>query len=109
MSRWGGVDGMGSGLRLPSDTVGLVAVPNEPLMVSKLYYKVKAGLSITVMNEWEQPHTNAPLLKPSMHCYSVFSALQGHKKPISKSRPGYLLLFYCGAWIVHECGYKVSQ
>jgi len=53
----------------------------------------KAGFPITVMDNREQPYTNAILLKPSKHCYSVFRALQGHEKAIKKSRPGYLLLF----------------
>jgi len=69
----------------------------------------KAGFPITIMDDWEQPHTNAILLKPAKHCYSVFRSLQGHEKAVRKSRPGYLLLFYCDVWIVHECGYKVSQ
>jgi len=38
---WGGVDGVGSGLRLPSDTMGSVAVPKESSMVSKPHYKAK--------------------------------------------------------------------
>jgi len=37
----GWVDGVGGGLRLPSDTVGPVAVPKEPSMVSKPHYKAK--------------------------------------------------------------------
>jgi len=69
----------------------------------------KTGRLITVFDNWEQPHTNATLLKPAKHCYSVFRALQGHEKAIWKSRLGYLLLFFCGAWIVHNCSYKVSQ
>jgi len=31
----------------------------------------KAGLPITVMDDWEQPHTNATLLKPAKH-FTVF-------------------------------------
>jgi len=42
----------------------------------------KAGRLITVMDNWEQPHTNATLLKPAKHCYSVFRALQGHEKAV---------------------------
>jgi len=48
----------------------------------------KAGLLITVMDNWEQPHTNATLLKPTKYCYHVFRALQSHEKAIRKSRPG---------------------
>jgi len=63
----------------------------------------KAGLPITVMDDWEHPHNNATLLKPAKHCYSAFRAPQSHEKAVWISRPGYLLLFYCGDWIVHEC------
>jgi len=41
MGGWGGVDGVGSGLRLISDTMGPVAVPKEPSMASKPHYKAK--------------------------------------------------------------------
>ena len=53
----------------------------------------KADLLITVMDNWEQLHTNATLSKPAKLCYSVFRALKGHEKAIRKSKPGYLLLF----------------
>jgi len=43
-----------------------------------------------VLDDWEQLHTNATLLKPAKHCHSLFRALQGHEKAIWKSRPGYL-------------------
>jgi len=68
-----------------------------------------AGCLITVMDDWEQPHTNATLLKPAKHCHSLFRDLQGHEKAFWKSRPDYLWLFYCGGWIAHEYSYKVSQ
>jgi len=42
------------------------------------------------MDDWEQFHTNATLLKPAKHCHSLIRALQGHEKGIWKSRPGYL-------------------
>jgi len=35
------------------------------------------------MDDWEQPHANATLLKPTKHCNSVFTALQGHEKASS--------------------------
>jgi len=40
----GWVDGVGSGLRLPSDTMGPVVVPNEPSMVYKPHYKAKQAV-----------------------------------------------------------------
>jgi len=27
------------------------------------------------MNDWEQPHTNAMLLKSAKHCHSLYSAM----------------------------------
>jgi len=50
----------------------------------------KADHTITVMDDWEQFHTNSTLLKPAKHCNSFIRALQGHEKAIWKSRPGYL-------------------
>jgi len=50
------------------------------------------GCLITVMHDWEQPHTNATLLKPAKHCHSLFRALQGHEKAIWKSIPGYSIV-----------------
>jgi len=38
------------------------------------------GRSITVMDDWEQFHTNATLLKPAKHCHSLIRALQDHEK-----------------------------
>jgi len=43
------------------------------------------GFLITVMDDWEQPYTNAILLKPAKHCHSVFRALQGHEKLFGKA------------------------
>jgi len=37
------------------------------------------------MDDWEQPHNNATLLKPAKHCHSVLRALQGHEKPSGKA------------------------
>jgi len=50
----------------------------------------KAGRPIMAMDDWEQFHTNAILLKPAKHCHSLIRALQGHEKAIWKSRPAYL-------------------
>jgi len=50
----------------------------------------KAGCSITVMEDWQQFHPDATLLKPTKHCHSLIRALQGHEKAIWKSIPGYL-------------------
>jgi len=56
----------------------------------------KAGLPITVIDNWEQPYTNTTLLKPVKHCYSVFRALQGHEKVIRKAG----LAIYCYSIVV---------
>jgi len=42
--------------------------------------QAKAGQPITVMDNWEQFHTNATLLKPTKHCHSLIGVLQGHEK-----------------------------
>jgi len=104
-----GVDGVGSGLRLLFRHNGTGCCTKRAVNGVQTTLQGKTGLPITVMDDWEQPHNNATLLQPTKHCYSVFRALQGHEKAICKSRPSYLLLFYCGVWIVHECSYKVSQ
>jgi len=76
--------------------MGPVAVPNELSMVPKPHYKAKQTPLITVMDDWEQTHTNATLLKPAKHCYSVFRALQGHGKAIWKAD----LAIYCYSIVV---------
>jgi len=83
VGKW--VDEVGGGLRLLSDAMGPAAVSKEPPTLQG-----KAGHLITVMNDWEQFHTNAILLKSAKHCHSPIRALQGHEIAIWKSRPGYL-------------------
>jgi len=78
----GGVDGMGGGLRC--------CCAKEAINGFQTTLQAKAGRSITVMDDWEQFHTNATLLKPTKHCHSLIRALKGHKKAVWKSRPGYL-------------------
>jgi len=90
----GWADGVDSGLRLPFRHNGTSCCAKGAINGLQTTLQGRAGL---------------PLLKPTKHCYSVFRALQGHEKAICKSRPGYLFLFYCGVWIVHEYSYKVSQ
>jgi len=105
----GGVEEVSGGLRLPFRHNGTSCCAKGAINDLQTTIQGKTDLPITVMNDWEQPHTNATLLKPTKYCYSVFRALQGHEKAFWKSRPGYLLVFYCGVWIMHECSYKVSQ
>jgi len=64
-----------------------------------------SSLLITVMDDWEQPHNNATLLKPAKHCHSVFRALQSHEKPSGKAD----LAIYGHSIVVSGCSYKVSQ
>jgi len=54
-------------------------------VASKPCYKGEAGCLVAVIDNWEQLHTNGILLKPAKHCYSLFSALQGHEKPSGKA------------------------
>jgi len=105
----GGRMGWAVGLRLPFRHNGTICCAKWAVIGPQTTLKVKADLLITVIVNWEQTHTNATLLKPTKHCYSVFIALQGHEKVVWKSRPGYLQLFCCDVWIVHEWSYKVSQ
>jgi len=84
---------VGCGFRLPFRHNRTSLVPEEPshgIQTSETTLKGKAGHLVTVMDNWEQFHTNATLLKPAKHCPSLFRALQGHEKAIWKSRPGYL-------------------
>jgi len=41
---------------------------------SQTTLKAKEGHLMTVMDDWEQLHTNATLLKPAKHCHSLFRA-----------------------------------
>jgi len=91
--------GVGGGLRLPFRQNGTSCCAKGAINGLQTTLQGKAGHPITVMDNWEQPHTNASLLKFANHCYSVFRALQGHEKAFWKSRPGYLLLFYCGTYL----------
>jgi len=56
----------------------------------------KAGLLITVMDNWEQPYTIATLLKPAKHCYSVLELYRAMKKPSEKAD----LAIYCYSIVV---------
>jgi len=60
--------------------MGPAVVPNEPSVVSKPQLQTKVGQPITVMDDWEQFHTNAALLKPAKHYHSLIRALQGNEK-----------------------------
>jgi len=75
--RRGGVKGVNGGLRLTFRHNGTSCVPKELSMAPKLHYKGIVGRLITVMDDWEQPHTNATLLKLTMHCHSFFQSYTG--------------------------------
>jgi len=72
-----------------SDTMGPVVVP-KAVNGLQTTLQGKAGHLITVMDDWEQFHTNATFLKPAKHCHHLIRALQCHQKAVWKSRPGYL-------------------
>jgi len=81
---------MGSRLRLPFRHNGTSCCAKGAINGLQTTLQGKAGCPITVMDDWEQFHTNATLLKPANHCHSLIRALQGHEKAVWKSRPGYL-------------------
>jgi len=87
---WGGVDGVGGGLRLPFRHNGTSCCAKGAVNGLQTTLQGKAGCLITIMDDWEQFHTNATLLKPTKHCHSLIRALQGHEKAVWKSRLGYL-------------------
>jgi len=80
VGRWGEVDGVGSGLRLPFRHNGISCCAKGAVSGLQTTLQAKAGQPITVMDDWEQFHTNATLLKPAKHCHSLIRALQGHEK-----------------------------
>jgi len=77
---WGGVDGVGSKLRLPFRHNGSSCCAKRAINCHQTTLQAKAGRPITVMEDWEQFHTNVTLLKPAKHCHSLIRALQGHEK-----------------------------
>jgi len=88
--RWGGVE-VGQWAKVTFQTKNETACCSKGA-VSSLQTTLQgiAGRLITFMDDWEQLHTNATLLKPAKHCHSLIRALQCHEKAIWKSRPGYL-------------------
>jgi len=84
------VDGVGGGLRLPFRHNGTICCAKGAIDGLQTTLQGEAGCLTTVMDDCEQFHTNATLLKPAKHFRSLISALQCHKKAIWKSRPGYL-------------------
>jgi len=63
--------GVGGVLRLPFRHNGTSCYAKGAVNGLHTTLQGKAGLLITVMDDWEQSHTNATLLKPAKHCYSV--------------------------------------
>jgi len=62
---WGGVDGMGGGLRLTFRHNETSCCAKGAVNGLQTTLKDKAGRLMTVMDDWEQFHTNATLLKPA--------------------------------------------
>jgi len=77
---WGKVDGVGGGLRLPFRHNGTSCCAKGAINGLQTTLQAKAGRLITVMDDWEQFHINATLLKPAKHCHSLIRAQQGHEK-----------------------------
>jgi len=89
---WGGW----GGLRLPFRHNGTSLCTKGTVSGLQTTLQGKADLPITVMDDWKQPHTNATLLKPAKHCYSVFRAPQSLEKPSGKAD----LAIYCYSIVV---------
>jgi len=85
-----GVDGMDGGLRLPFRHNGTSCCSKGAVNGLQTTLQAKASRPITVMDDWERFHTNATLLKPTKHCHSLITAIQGYEKVVWKSRPGYV-------------------
>jgi len=81
---------VGGGLRLLFRHNGISCCAKGAINGLQTTLQGKAGRPIMVMDDWEQFHTNATLLKPTKHCHSLIRAPQGHEKAVWKSRPGYL-------------------
>jgi len=86
----GRVNGVGGGLRLPFRHNGTGCCAKGAANGLQTTLKGKACRPIMVMDDWEQFHPNAALLKPAKHCHSLIRALQGYEKAVWKSRPGCL-------------------
>jgi len=80
----GGVRGVGGGLTLPFRHNGMSCEPNEPSHGLQTTLQGKVGHLVIIVDDLEQLHTNATLLKPTKHCHGLFRALQGHEKPFEK-------------------------
>jgi len=74
----------------PSHTMGPAVCAKRAVNGLQTTLQGEAGHLVTVIDDWEQLHTNVTLLKPAKHCHSLIRTLQGHKKAVWKSRPGYL-------------------
>jgi len=66
--------GAGGGLRLPFRHNGTSFCAKGAVNVLQTTLQAKAGQPITVMDNWEQFHTNATLLKPTKHFQSYQSS-----------------------------------
>jgi len=93
---WGGVYGVDDGLRLPFRHNGTSCCAKRADNGPQTTLQGKAGCPITVMDDWEQPHTNATLLKPAKLCYSILELYRAMKKPSGKAD----LAIYCYSIVV---------
>jgi len=78
----GWVEWVGGGLRLSFRHNRTSCCAKGAVNGLQTTLQAKAGQLITVMDDWEQFHTNATLLKPAKYCHSLIRALQGHEKVI---------------------------
>jgi len=74
VGRWGGVDGVGSRLMVPFKHNGTSFYAKGAVNDLQTTLQGKAGHLITVMDDWEQFHTNATLLKSTKYFHSLIRA-----------------------------------
>jgi len=79
------VDGVGGRLRLPFRHNGTKCCAKGAFNGLQTTLQAEAGWLITVMDNWEQFHTNTTLLRPAKHCHSLIKTLQGHEKSPEKA------------------------
>jgi len=66
---------VGGGLRWPFRHNGTSCCAKGAINGLQTTLQAKAGRPITVVDNWEQFHTNATLLKPAKHCHNVMKKL----------------------------------
>jgi len=87
---------VGSGLRLPFRHNETSCHAKGVINGLQTTLQSKADRLITVMDDWEQPHTNATLLKPPSIATVFLELYRAMKKPSGKA----VLFIYCYSIVV---------